>query len=88
MNSDSKKCKDCAKIEKHLDGKSLNYEVYDVKKVGDSSYKKFLDNLNIDSEVFNYPAVIYIKDGSMYANIININDTKVVDQFVKDYNLK
>lgn len=87
-NSDSKKCKDCAKIKKHLDSKSLSYEVYDVKKTGNGDYKRLLENLNIDAEVFNYPAIIYIKDGNMYANIININDTKVVDQFIKDYNLK
>lgn len=88
MNSDSDKCKNCAKIKKHLEDKSLNYKIYDVKKVGNSSYKKLLDNLSIDDKVFNYPAIIYIKDGSMYSNIINIEDTKVVDQFIKDYNLK
>lgn len=88
MNSDSKKCEDCAKIKKYLEDKSLNYEIYDVKKTGNSDYKRLLENLNIDDEVFNYPAIIYIKDGNMYANIINIEDTKVVDQFIKDYNLK
>lgn len=87
-NSNSNECKNCAKIKKYLEGKSLNYEVYDVNKNGNSDYKRLLDNLNINEDVFNYPAVIYIKDGNMYANIINIDDTKVVDQFIKDYNLK
>lgn len=87
-NSDSKKCNDCLEIKKYLDDKKINYFLYDVNKVSESNYNDLLKKLNIDKDVFNYPAVIYIKDGKMYANIININDTKIVEQFIKDYDLK
>lgn len=86
-NSDSKKCSKCSKVKKHLDSKKIKYSVYDVNKVKDTEYQEFLQKLLIDSEVFNYPAVIYIRDGAMYSNIINIDDTAVVDQFISDYDL-
>ncbi len=47
-----------------------------------------LTTLSINPPDFNYPAVIYIKDGSMYSNIININDTKTVDTFIREYQLQ
>ena len=87
-SSDSKKCKSCSKIKKYLDDKKINYMTYDVNKVSEAEYNKFLSTLNIDKELFGYPAVIYIKDGVMFSNIINIDSTTVVDQFIKDYNLK
>lgn len=87
-NSDSKKCKDCKKIRNHLKKKKINYIDYDVKNYSDSKYEKMLTTLSINPPDFNYPAVIYIKDGSMYSNIININDTKTVDTFIKEYQLQ
>lgn len=87
-NSNSKKCSKCSEILKHLDKNKINYEVYDVKKYSTKEYEKMLQTLNINPSDFNYPAVIYIKDGVMYSNIINIESTKVVDLFIKDYELK
>ena len=49
--------------------------------------KKMLQSLSINPSDFNYPAVIYIKDGSLYSDIINIKDTKVIDKFLKDNNI-
>ncbi|MCI8347558.1 MAG: hypothetical protein HFJ12_06420 [Bacilli bacterium] len=87
-NSDSKKCKDCKKIRNHLRKKKINYIDYDVKNYTNSKYEKMLTTLSINPPDFNYPAVIYIKDGYMYSNIININDTKTVDVFIKEYQLQ
>lgn len=87
-NSDSSKCKNCSEIKKYLDSTKISYATYDVNKVKDSEYKDFLNKLYIDSEIFNYPAVIYIREGSMYSNIINIKKTSVIDQFIKDYDLE
>lgn len=86
-NSDSKKCSKCNLIKKHLDKKGIKYTSFDVNG-NTSSYDKLLKDLSIDKNVFNYPAVIYLDSGIMYANIINVEDVKTVDSFIKDYNLK
>ena len=87
-NSDIKKCEKCKEIKKYLDDKNINYSIYDAKKHSKKEYEKMLIELNINPEDFNYPAVMYIKEGEMYANIINIADTKNVENFIKSYELE
>lgn len=87
-NSDEKKCKDCDKIKKHLDTKKMEYQVYDCSKYSEKEYKTMLNTLTINPNDFHYPAVIYIKEGKIYSDIINIHDTKLVDQFIKEYHLE
>ena len=84
-NTDEKKCSECKKIKKYLDQEDI---VYDVKQMGDKEYTKLLQMLTINKTDFNYPAVLYFKEGIMYSNVINLEDTKIVEQFIKDYNLK
>lgn len=86
-NSDAKKCKNCSKIKEFLDEKKVNYILYDVNKVTEKDYHKMLSLLNITVSDFGYPAIIYIEDGSLYSNIINISDTEIVDRFIQDYHL-
>lgn len=86
-NSDSKKCEKCSDIKKYLNEEKINYEIYDVNKNTSKEYKKMLQTLTVNPSDFNYPAVIYIKEGRIYSNIINVNDTKIVKQFIKDYDL-
>lgn len=76
-----------SKIKKYLDSNEIKYEIYNVNVATKNEYKKFLKLLDIDYDLFGYPSLIYIKDGVMFANIINISDTKVVDTFIKDYDL-
>lgn len=87
-NSDTTKCEDCKKIKKHLDKEKINYLSYDVKGYSKTKYQDMLRTLSINPPDFNYPAVIYVKEGLMYSNIINIDDTKTVDTFIKEYQLK
>lgn len=86
-NSDKKKCEKCKELKKYLDKKNIEYVLYDVNKYKKNEYKKMLQSLSINPSDFNYPAVIYIKDGSLYSDIINIKDTKVIDKFLKDNNI-
>ena len=86
-NTASKKCSKCSSIKKYIDSKNLNYYLFDVNKESKEEYDKLLDTLSINKKVFNYPAIIYLQDGIMFANIINIEDTNVVDQFIEDYDL-
>lgn len=86
-NSDKKKCEDCKKIKKYLDRKKINYVLYDANKHKKEEYEKMLQSISINPSDFNYPAIIYIKDGSLYSNIINIKDEKVIDKFFQDNNI-
>ncbi len=86
-NSNSKKCKNCKELKEYLDSKDINYVLYDVNKNSKGSYKEMLQNLTINPNDFGYPGVIYVKEGQIYSDIINIKDTKVVEQFIKEYNL-
>lgn len=87
MSSDKSKAKDSEKVKKYLDSKNINYVTYDVSKHSKKDYEKTLQDLSINPSDFGYPAVIYIKDGKLYSNIINLSDTRVVDVFIKDYDL-
>lgn len=87
MSSDKSKAKKSDEIKKYLDSKNVNYVTYDVSKYSKKDYQKMLQDLSINPSDFGYPAVIYIKDGKLYSNIINLESTKVVDTFIKDYDL-
>lgn len=84
----SKDCKKCSDVKKYLDDNKIKYATYNINNYSKEEYKKFLKDLNINPDDFGYPAVILIKEGIMYANVINITDIKSVEQFSKDYKLK
>lgn len=87
-NSDAKKCKNCKEIEKYLNSKKIKYISYDVKNYSKDKYEQLLVTLGINPSDFGYPAIVYVKDGMMYSNVINISDTKTVDTFIKNYELQ
>lgn len=86
-SSNNKKCKFCLNVSKYLRKSNIEYVSYDVENFSSSDYVQFLKQLNIDSSLFDYPALIYLKDGKMYANIINIDKIEVLKQFIDDYRL-
>ena len=74
-------------IKKHLDDNGIKYYSYNDVYIDEEEYNKLLELLDIDKDLFGLPALIYIEDGIMFGNIINIDSNKVVDTFIKDYNL-
>ena len=86
-SSNNRKCKFCSEVSKYLRKSNVEYVSYDVEKVSSSDYDQFLKKLDIDKSLFNYPALIYLRDGKMYANIINIDKIEVLKQFINDYRL-
>lgn len=76
------------KINSYLEEKNITYSVYDISKVEETEYKELLGLLNIDFELFGTPAIIYIQDGMMFANIIHLNDLDVINRFISDYDLE
>ena len=74
-------------ISSELDGLYIEYARYDVSKVTSEDYNNLLKTFDIDKDVFGTPALIYIKNGEMFANIINIDSKEVVNTFIDDYEL-
>lgn len=87
-NSDSKKCKDCKKIKKSLNKSKIDYVLYDQRVHTNDEYIKMLQSLSINPSSFHYPAIIYVKDGKVYANLINIKDWNIIEDFIKKYDIK
>jgi glutaredoxin len=86
-NSNSSKCQKCASIKKILDDNKVDY--YNYYKDKETNYSAMLKKLDIDENVIAPPAIIYVKDGNMYANIIAITGTtdKDITNFLKTYKL-
>lgn len=80
----SKNCSYCKNVSKYLDKNKIDYTYYDISKDTKSNYEKLLHSLSINKNDFGYPAIIYIKDGEQYSNIININSEKVIKDFLKN----
>lgn len=75
------------KMKKYLNNTGIKYYIYNDQNIDKKEYNKFLKLLKIDKKLFDCPSLIYIKDGKMYGNIINIDNTKVVEQFINNYDL-
>lgn len=87
-SSDSKKCSKCKEVKDYLKKQGIDFVEYDVEKYSSQEYKKMLEQLEINPDDFGYPAINYINNGSLYANVINITNIKSVETFIKDYDLK
>lgn len=75
------------KIKKYLDELGIRYYNYNDIYIDRLEYDKFTKLVKIDKNLLNMPALIYIKDGIMYGNIINIDNKDVVLKFIEDYDL-
>lgn len=74
-------------IKDYLDNLKIKYYLYDAAKIDNEEYSKILTALDIDSELFGLPAIIYIYNGKVYSNIININDIEIVKHYVEENEL-
>lgn len=83
----SKDCNFCKTAIKELDDQKINYYVYNTSKNNESDLDKALNYLSIDKKLFKTPAIIYIKDNIMFANMINLNSTSDLNSFIKQYKL-
>jgi ABC-type multidrug transport system fused ATPase/permease subunit len=75
------------KVRKHLDKNNISYYKYNGSTVNKEEYNKFIKLLNIDKKTFKSPAIIYIKDGKVYGNLISIDNIEGVTIFMNDYDL-
>ena len=86
-DSSPSNCKKCREVKKHLDSTKVKYVLYDKAVNGEKDYKKMLDVYGINIDNFKQPALLYIKEGNMYSNIINISNNDIIDQFLRDNKL-
>ena len=66
----SKDCSYCKTVSKYLDENKIDYTYYDISKDTKSNYERLLQSLSINKNDFGYPAIIYIKEGEQYSNIM------------------
>lgn len=81
---DNGKCDNCEKIKEFLEEKNVSYEELNEY---DQETKELLQKNNFDLTKTISPAVLYIKKGSLYANLVNINATDELELFIKNYKL-
>ena len=74
-------------IKKHLYKKGIKYYLYNDMDTDKEEYNKLLNLLNIDKKIFAPPSIIYIREGKMFGNIINIDSNRTVDNFIDNYDL-
>lgn len=74
-------------IKKYLDKEGIRYFNYNDVLIKREEYSNFLNLINIDKSLFGTPSLIYIKNGKMYGNLINIDNSDIVKQFIDTYDL-
>ena len=75
------------KVLRELRSNDINYYVYDDKNVDKEEYNKFLELIDIDEDLFGSPAIIYIRDGEVFSNLISINNIDSLNRYIEDYDL-
>ena len=77
-------CSNCNKVKDLLDKNNITYMNYYE---NDSSLKSFLDkyDFNLSSDIS--PAIIYIKKGKLYSNMVNIRDIEELELFLRNYKI-
>ncbi|MBR7042501.1 MAG: hypothetical protein IKI04_03265, partial [Bacilli bacterium] len=74
-------------IKNYLDNNDLEYDIYNKKSTSKIDHKTIVKLLNINEDMMLYPILIYIKEGNMEANVINIDTLDVVDNFINNYEI-
>lgn len=74
-------------IKKYLDKEKIKYYYIDELDINKEEYNKLLELLNIDGDVYSIPALIYIRDGMNYGDLINIDNIDLVHDYLMLYDL-
>lgn len=77
-------CENCDKIKKFLDDKNVSYE--EIYENGNQAKKIFKEYDFVLDESIS-PAVIYVKKGKIYSNLVNLEDTEELSEFIDYYKL-
>lgn len=77
-------CTNCKDVKEILDKNNITYMDYYE---NDKSLRNFLDKYKFNLSNDISPAVIYIKKGKLYSNMVNIRDLEELELFLKNYEL-
>ena len=76
-------CDRCDNVEKRLRDKNIKF--YELNLNKEKRTTEILTKFRIDRDKLEAPALIYIKDGKLYAYIDDIKDVDVFNKFINDY---
>ncbi len=77
-------CSNCQKIKEFLVEENVPFEeLEETSSDAEDIFKEY--EFNLEKSVA--PAVLYIKDGKLYSNLVNINTTEELKLFIKNYKL-
>lgn len=80
---DSYDCSHCSEVQKYLDDQNVAYMKFDL---NDNYIKKIIqDNKLVKDGIV--PGIFYYKDGQMYANLLGMQDTNELSQFLKNHKI-
>lgn len=77
----SKDCEKCGLVEDILDSKNIKY--LEVNSSTDKNYKSIINKLGIKNTQNSFPVIVYVKDGKMAGNMMNINSENEVLGFLE-----
>ena len=80
------KCSECDTYKKVLDDNRVSYFELNVEK--DSDFKEIMLKIEMPSKYATVPGIIYVTNGKMYANIVDIKSTEELNVFLEKHNLK
>lgn len=83
--TDSSNCSNCSAIEQLLKEQEVAYYSYDISKEKD--YDDVQRRIGITSSALKPPAIIYIQEGQMEANLLNISKEQDALLFLENYGL-
>ena len=79
----NKECDRCQDVEKRLRDKNIVF--YELNLNKEKRTTEILTKFKLDREKLVSPALIYIKDGKLYAYIDDIKDVETFNKFIEDY---
>ena len=79
---ESNDCSKCSLINDALKEYGLKYYILNSDR--SSEYEEIITSLDLDKNVVVAPAVIYVQNGEMYSNIVDINNVDELDDFMKN----
>lgn len=76
----AEECENCKLVENILDNKDIKY--LKVNKSTNKDYASIMEKLGIKNKNDSFPIIVYVKDGKMVGNLMNIDSEKEVEGFL------
>ncbi len=81
----SNKCLECPNIKTVLDSYHVSY--IELNKDTDKSYSEIMQKIQMATQYVQSPGLIYLEEGQLYANYMNLTESKTKD-FIASHHLQ